>query len=277
MKSSGLRAPDTRRILLICLSFASIAAAIWFLVLEHVRREQAIAIAVASRDNENMAIALEQYASRVFEAQDLAAMHVAERFKDIPSAGPTKPLPLPLVDPIASNPLFRAVLVTDRLGNVRYTNLPDAPPLNVSSRPTFKFLSSAERPGPVISRPGISPINGDALYSLSRAIRRPDGSFGGTVIVQMKVARLTAFNERARTGAAAVRGRSLGWCRSRPPRGNKRDVRRSSAECAGHAAAASGAVWQLPSEWSSRRRPTALQSPPAQRLSGVRLHRGRGS
>jgi C4-dicarboxylate-specific signal transduction histidine kinase len=191
---------------LIGLSAACLVGAIWFLVLQHVSGERQAALAAAVRDNRNIAVALEQYVSRVLEAQDLAAVHIAEKFKDMARVEEARPVPLPLIDPVASNPLFAAILVTDSLGNVRYASLRDAGPLNVSSRPAFAFLRRAERGQPVISRPGVSPITRAALYSLTRGVRRSDNSFGGTVIVQMPVTRLTALNANAYAGHARVLG-----------------------------------------------------------------------
>ena len=206
MREAGRRSFGTGAIVGIGLAFLGIIAAIWILVLQHVRHEREIALALAARDNENIAIALEQYVARVLEAQDLAAIHVAERFKTLTTAESPGLRPRALVDPIASDPLIAGVLVTDAEGNVRFTTLPRAGPLNVASRPAFAFLRAADRGEPVISKPALSPLGGKPLFSLTRAIRRPDGSFGGTVVVQIEVSRLTAFADRARTSAGAAIG-----------------------------------------------------------------------
>ena len=190
----------------ICLSTLAIVAVIWLLVLHHLGGERQAALAAAMRENRNTAIALEQYVGRVLESQDLAAVHIAEKFRIMPDPEGAPPVPLPLIDAVASNPMFAAVLVTDAAGNVRYTNLAGARPLNVSSRPAFEFLRRAERARPVISKPGVSPITGAALYSLTRGIRRSDGRFGGSVIVQMRASSLTALNENAHAANVKILG-----------------------------------------------------------------------
>lgn len=117
----------------------------------------------------------------------------------IATAGCRTPGERPIVirDPVTSNPLFTAVIVADAKGEVVATTLPGIPAMNISVWDNVRAL--AERPSDrlLIGRPLISPRLNRPMVALTRRIDRPDGSFGGTVTLQVDVARFIAFTEGA--------------------------------------------------------------------------------
>jgi signal transduction histidine kinase len=173
-------------------------AAIWTFTLAILNLERNESIDAAIRENQNRAVAFEQYVTRTLEAANLAAQHIGDGLgADLKGEARGRP-PRALSGRVASNPLFSAILVTDARGDVRYTNLAGAPALNVSARPTFQALRRDPVQTPIISKPGVAPILGRPLFALTRAITDAEGRFAGTVVIQMPVERLTAFNEGAR-------------------------------------------------------------------------------
>lgn len=176
---------------------AVLISALWVTIYHQVQFERGEAISSAVRDNQNRAMALEQYVARTLGAADLAARYVAEKYKngdpDRRGAGATG-APALLADPVISNPLFAAVVVVDRKGDVVATTMPSAPALNIAGRATFRALRQSQADQLVVGKSMKSALLDRVLVGLSRRINRPDGSFGGNVIVQLDVQRLMDLN-----------------------------------------------------------------------------------
>jgi C4-dicarboxylate-specific signal transduction histidine kinase len=184
-------------IVLICVGSAALAALLWAATLHTIDTEQSRAIASAIRANRNRAIAYEQFVARTLDAANLAAAALAERFRDLEAVAPGG-TPGTIRDAVATNPLFASVVVVDANGNIRWSTLDSLPPMNLAAEPAFKAFRAGKAPRDVwISTPQLSRFLHRPLMSISRAIRRDDGSFGGGIIVRIPVERLTDFNEGA--------------------------------------------------------------------------------
>ncbi|MET0310345.1 MAG: ATP-binding protein [Sphingomonas sp.] len=186
-------------IILICVASILLAALLWTATLHTIATERNRAIAAAIRENRNSSIAYEQYVARTLDAADVAALALAEQFRDVIPIAPGQ-APVTIRNAVAANPLFASVAVVDANGNIRWTTLNHLPPMNLSAEPAFQAFKSGKQPREVwISTPRMSPFLHRPLISVSRAIRRADGSFGGGIIIRVPVERLTDFNEGAAT------------------------------------------------------------------------------
>ena len=186
---------------------AVLVSALWAAIYHQAEFERSAAIVSAVRDNRNRAIALEQYVARTLGAADVAARYVAEKYKNGEparrEAGATR-APALLADPVISNPLFAAVVVVGPQGDVLATTIPSAPALNIAGRSTFRALRQGQADQLVVGKSLKSELLDRVLVGLSRRINRPDGSFGGNVIVQLDVERLMDLN-----GGSIVRPNDL--------------------------------------------------------------------
>lgn len=176
---------------------AVVIALVWTTIAAQVRFDRSQTVAAAIRDNQNRVIAFERYVVRTLDAADVAARYLAAKYRDggLPHAPGERPIVIR--DPVTSNPLFTAVIVADAKGEVVATTLPGIPAMNISVWDNVRAL--AERPSDrlLIGRPLISPRLNRPMVALTRRIDRPDGSFGGTVTLQVDVARFIAFTEGA--------------------------------------------------------------------------------
>lgn len=189
--------PIQPAILLIAAGSVLLAALLWFAAFHTIAIERGRAIAAAIRENRNNAIAYEQYVARTLDAADLAAVALAERFRDLAPVAPGA-VPVRIGDAVAKNPLFASVAVLDANGNVRATTLPGVPAMNLAGTSAFQAFRAGTQPRDVwIEAPAMSRFAHRVLVSISRPIRRRDGSFGGGIVVRIPVERLTDFNEGA--------------------------------------------------------------------------------
>lgn len=184
-------------VLLVCGGALILISLLWAVTLQSIDSERARTIDMALRENRNRAIAYELYAARTLDAADVAALHLAERYSDLPPRAPKGP-PRLIDDAVAANPLFASVVVADAQGDVRWTTVAGVPAINMADRPGFTAFRAGTAPhAPLVSAPEFSPYLRRGVFSVSRAIRRADGSFGGEVVVRVPVERLTDFNRGA--------------------------------------------------------------------------------
>ncbi|WP_010545086.1 ATP-binding protein [Sphingomonas elodea] len=205
--SSGFRYPVHRTalgpvrpiLLLIIVGATVVAALLWSAGEQMLSQARADALAAATRENANRAIAYQQFVARTLDSARLAIDHYADRFATLaPATGPAAP-PRRLEDPIAGNRLFASVAVLDARGVVRWASVPGLPPLDLARNPAFGRLRDDRSNRIAISAAEISRFVPRPLVSVSRAIRDANGTFRGAVVVRIPVERFVDFNQRAVT------------------------------------------------------------------------------
>lgn len=186
-------------LLLVAIGATVVATLLWSAGEQMLAQARADALASATRENANRAIAYEQFVARTLDSARLAIDHYADRFRAItPTSGRGTP-PQLLDDAIARNRLFASVAVVDAAGAVRWASVSGLPAINVADRPTFRRLRDDRSSRVTVSAPEISPFLHRPLISISRAIRDQDGRFRGAVIVRIPVERFVDFNQGATT------------------------------------------------------------------------------
>lgn len=157
---------------------------------ERLRAEEA-----AVRENQNRAIAFEQYITRTFEAAELAAEHLALRYGERLES---QPLLQRIEDPLAANPLFAGISIADARGDIHWTSFPNAVTRNIARYPAFQAARQS-RPGQSLLVDVPLPLRdgGKTVIPLSHSIRAADGSFAGMVSLMIPVEAFTDFNHGA--------------------------------------------------------------------------------
>lgn len=176
---------------------AVIIGLVWTTIIAQMRFERAQTVAAAVRDNQNRVIAFERYVVRTLDAADVAARYLAAKYRDGDLRRQPDGRPTLIADPVTANPLFTAVIVADASGDVVGATLPGMPAMNIARWDAVRDLSVRPSDRLLIGRPLMSPRLGKPMVALTRRIDRPDGSFGGTVTLQIEVARFIAFAEGA--------------------------------------------------------------------------------
>ncbi len=186
-------------LLLIAIGATVVAALLWSAGEQMLAQARADALAAATRENANRAIAYEQFVARTLDSARLAIDHYADRFPALaPMPGRAAP-PRLLDDPIARNRLFASVAVLDAAGVVRWASVPGLPALDLAEHPTFRQLRDDRSGRVTISAAEISRFVPRPLISISRAIRDQNGGFRGAVVVRVPVERFVDFNQGAAT------------------------------------------------------------------------------
>jgi diguanylate cyclase (GGDEF)-like protein len=90
------------------------------------------------------------------------------------------------------------VLIIDRDGTKLSGTLPGR--IDVSDREHFKVHREGRHSGLYISEPYVGRTTGKAVIAFSRALRKPDGSFDGVVMVAVQPGYLAAFYDRSSLG-----------------------------------------------------------------------------
>lgn len=169
-------------------------------------REQALAEAIAQ--NQNRAIAFEQYVRRTLEVASLATRYVADRVQrgqaGAEFAG-TPERPAILAGSFArSNPTFLALVVTDAQGNVIAATRALPQRFDLSRFESFRIHAQQRTEALFVGRPFRSPTYRRDAILLSRRLSNPDGSFAGIVALLIAPEQFTAFFRDARVGPQDV-------------------------------------------------------------------------
>jgi PAS domain S-box-containing protein len=182
--------------LLLPVATVIVCAVIWFAAIHITQTHRNGVMASALRENANRAIAYDHFVTGVFDRANVAARHLANTHSDI-AAPPSEAPPRALIDSAATDPLFASVEIADAQGRVLWSNAPTPTARSIAGDAAFRLLHGSASPAPILTDPALDRNAGIAVIDFSRAIRRPDGSFGGAVVIGIPVDRLTQFYEGA--------------------------------------------------------------------------------
>jgi two-component system, LuxR family, sensor kinase FixL len=175
-----------------------LVAGIWWFVVAQTAFERQLAIDDAIRQNNNRAIAFEQYVRRTLEAADLVTRYVGNRYArgDVGSEFAGVPgRPSLISGNVARSDTFLSVSILDPQGNVVATSIAGRlPRTNFASHPAFQEFLQAPDDGRLhVSRPIYAPLVRQNVVWLSRRLNRPDGSFAGVMAINILPEQFTAF------------------------------------------------------------------------------------
>ncbi|HEY3489268.1 MAG TPA: ATP-binding protein [Candidatus Deferrimicrobiaceae bacterium] len=132
--------------------------------------------------NENafVAVAFEEHARRVIRTADTALLYLKDEFEKggIVSPGMRNFIRLTKDDLQAVQ-----LSVAGPEGDIIYSAVPLKSPVNIRDREHFTVQRAGRGAGLHIGKPVLSRSTGGWTFFLSRRISRPDGSFGGTVMI----------------------------------------------------------------------------------------------
>jgi PAS domain S-box-containing protein len=168
---------------------------IWNQILQQVQRDRKHTIATAIQRNSNLVVSLEQYAIRTIKNADAVLLLVKMEYEKKGSAMDFNAL---FKHGIIDNKYFKGIAIINEKGSLVlndfkfYSNAQT----NLSDREHFKYHITHENEL-YISRPLQSRTINKTVVVLSRRINKPDGSFGGTVAVQIEPSAFTQFYSNA--------------------------------------------------------------------------------
>ena len=180
-------------IFLIALLALLLCSLIWVQLASQLNFDRNAAIASAIRRNDNLVVSLEQNAVHIIRnAESVLELVKMEYERD----GERFDLRGLLGRGVIDTNYFHSVFLIASNGQIRVSSIPPID-INLSDRQHFRYHREGER-GLFISEPVISRTIGRSVVVLSRRLQHRDGSFAGTVAVQIEPATFTRFYANAR-------------------------------------------------------------------------------
>nr|WP_038000098.1 diguanylate cyclase [Thauera linaloolentis] len=182
-------------IMLVC---AGAITALWLITLQRIAFEREQAVAAAVQSNSNLAIAFEQQIFRTLKAAEQVAVFVRERYLQQGSAIDLQQL---VEQQIIRETIFSIVSVVDENGRiVSSSNSQVNGSVNYADRAFFQAQRAPRADELFVSRPVFGRISRHWQIPMSLRISRPDGSFGGVIVMSVAPADLTDFYLQADLG-----------------------------------------------------------------------------
>ena len=195
---SSVTAPWRFTVLLVC---ALAVASIWLATLQRIAFEREQAASAVMQSNANLAIAFEQQMFRTLKAAEQIAAFVREEYL---RSGPDIPLQQWVQDDVIREEMFTIASVVDEAGNVAASSRPHAGLVNYADRDFFKAQRDERSDHLFVSPPVLGRITGRWQVPMSLRITRPDGSFGGVVVMSVDPSHLTDFYRQGRLGTQGL-------------------------------------------------------------------------
>ncbi|WP_406625467.1 diguanylate cyclase domain-containing protein [Acidovorax sp. SDU_ACID1] len=205
--------PLTLLIVLVC---GALIAGLWLTTLQRILSEREQAVAAAMKSNSNLAIAFEQQVFRTLKSAEQVAAFVREQYR---REGSSIDLGQWVMQHVIRESMFNIVSVVDASGAIVSSSLPTGH-VNYADRAFFQAQQRAESDELYVSAPVLGRVTGRWQIPMSMRITRPDGGFGGVVVVSVDPVNFTDFYRQADLGGQGllelagtdgiVRGRKTG-------------------------------------------------------------------
>lgn len=208
--------PGGRLYLFIGLVCAALVVGVWVTTLQRIAFEHAQARAAAMHSNASLAIALEQHVFRTLKAAEQVTAFVREQYLQ---QGTTLDLQRWIEHGVFREQLFTIVSVVDADGNIVRSSQKTGS-VNYADRDFFRAQVAATDDVLFVDKPVLGRVSRRWQIPMSLRIARPDGSFGGVVVLSVDPAGFTGFASHADLGQqglveftgldGVVRGRKVG-------------------------------------------------------------------
>lgn len=168
---------------------------IWSQLLRQLKNDRDAAIASAVQRNANLDVSLEQYAIRAIKNADLVLLMVKMEYE---REGVRFDFNSLFKKGVIDLKYYNGVAIMNEKGDLQLTNMTGRfdSTLNFSDREYFKFQKNHANEL-FISKPIRSRTIDKAVIVLSRRLNKKDGSFAGTVAVQIEPSTFTQFYSKA--------------------------------------------------------------------------------
>ena len=173
----------------------ALLALVWVTVVFEARSERAAAVTSAVTQSSNLAVAYEEHVIRTLKALDAITLFVRHEFEH---DGLALDLPRYVADGMIDRSLFSILSIVDARGNVILSSAPGAQ-ANYADRDFFRAHFEANSKL-YVSKPVLGRVSRTWQIPMSRRITRPDGSFGGVIVLSVDPGYFTRFYQKAELG-----------------------------------------------------------------------------
>jgi signal transduction histidine kinase len=154
----------------------------WVGIGYNIRAERQLEISNINRANLNLARTLEEHTLRTIKSVDQAVLFLKFRYEQL---GNKVDIPEYVHEGMILSSLFNQLGVIDEHGRYILSNLPLHGVLNLADRAHFKVHIAHDCGCLYISKPVLGRASGKWSIQMTRRINKPDGSFGGVVVVSL--------------------------------------------------------------------------------------------
>ena len=190
----------SRRHVSINASIAAFCAALIGIVWSAVITQQEIgrqeAIAAAFKQNANLAMAFEEHTVRTIKGVDAAMLFLRREYARL---GGGLSIPKYIGEGDIDANLFTFVGMADERGDVK-VGVPHMPSANFADRDYFKFHKLQDQDKLFVGKPVLGRVSGRWTVPMTRRINKPDGSFGGVVMLAVNPDYFIGFYRQADLG-----------------------------------------------------------------------------
>ena len=181
----------------IIVTSAAMIVALWFLTYERSEYERNQAVEQVTRQNSNLAIALEEHTLRTFSSASQALAQVGRQRR----AEGDRINIIRMVKEGAIDHSFLSVIgIADVHGIVLHDSLNSRLRGNFADRDFFKAHMDSDSGHIHIGKPLLGPLSGQWAIPISRRISNPDGSFGGVVFAGIRPDYFIEFYKKGSIG-----------------------------------------------------------------------------
>ncbi|MGE5475239.1 MAG: ATP-binding protein [Bacteroidales bacterium] len=167
-----------------------ILALLWVGLAWDLGREREHVLAQAEADNANLARAFQEHIRRTIAGLDQALVYVESAYEDDPAN-------FRLKDMVARSIVLRNVSVQLAIigpdGVLADSTVPGFTPVDLSDREHFQVHKAAANDRLFISKPVLGRASGRWSIQMTRRLDKPDGSFGGVVVLSLDPQYLSDF------------------------------------------------------------------------------------
>lgn len=184
----------TALIALTCVAFVGVETI-------HIVQQRSLVLTDGEKDNVNLADSLLQQAELTFRTADALLLATVFRLENSPFSGEERELSRALfVEQIEHSPQFAVFGIIDAGGTMVVSALELPPGANFSDREYFLHHQARADRALFIASPVQGRATGNWIIPVSRRFNRPDGSFGGVVLVAIKAQYFQDLYDRLQIG-----------------------------------------------------------------------------
>ncbi|MFJ3056644.1 ATP-binding protein [Herbaspirillum sp. NPDC087042] len=182
-KNQPLPLRFTRIDLRVALSLFSLLliCGLWLGVYKELQTSRENTLADARRDAQSLSRLFLEHAYRTIEAADQAALYLRYRYGQL---GNSLNLATEIENGLVARNVYNLFTIVDSRGDVVLSSQPFAP-VNLSDREHVQVQMKDGQDQLFVSKPVLGRVSKKWSLQMTRRINRPDGSFGGVVVVSM--------------------------------------------------------------------------------------------
>ena len=155
---------------------------VWGAVIYRIAADERLVIQAVDTANLNLARAFEEHTVRTIKSVDQAVLFLKFQYEKV---GDRVNIAEYVREGMIISSIFNQLGVIDEYGTYILSNLPNHKRLDLSDREHFRVHKERDSNELFISKPVLGRASGKWSIQMTRRINKPDGSFGGVVVISV--------------------------------------------------------------------------------------------